>query len=70
MMCIDLIKINFSKFSKIFSLDFDDDGPKKQSRQLRFSHKHRIDINELKLDLLKKPTLFSLKHSIQFVFGA
>ena len=37
-------------------MDFDDDGTKETIKAIKiFLDKHRIDINELKLDLLKKP---------------
>jgi len=55
-------KFFLKKFSKIFSLDFDDDGTKETIKAIKiFLDKHRIDINELKLDLLKKPNSIFVK---------
>ena len=48
--------------SKIFSLDFGDDGTQETIKAIKiFLDKHRIDINELKLDLLKKPNSIFIK---------
>jgi DUF1365 family protein len=45
-----------TKFSKIFSLDFDDDGTKETIKAIKtFIDKNQIDSEDLKLDLLKKP---------------
>ena len=50
------------KFSKIFSLDFDDDGTKETIKAIKiFLSKNQIDAHDLKLDLLKKPNSIFLK---------
>ena len=44
------------KFSRIFSLDFEDDGTQQTIKAIKdFIHKNQIDAQNLKLDLLKKP---------------
>ena len=50
------------KFSKIFSLDFDDDGTKETIKAIKvFLNKNQIDAHDLKLDLLKKPNSIFFK---------
>ena len=51
-----------TKFSKIFSLDFDDDGTKETIKAIKiFIDKNQIDSKDLKLDLLKKPNSIFVK---------
>ena len=55
-------QFNTQRFSSIFSLDFQDDGAQKTIKAIKFFvDKHQIDIQNLKLDLLKKPN-FCCRH--------
>ena len=50
------------KFSRIFSLDFEDDGTQQTIKAIKaFIHKNQIDAQNLKLDLLKKPNAIFIK---------
>jgi DUF1365 family protein len=50
------------KFSRIFSLDFEDDGTQATIKAIKsFIDKHQIDTHDLNLDLLRKPNSIFIK---------